>query len=466
MRTLFEHCCNRVIETIRRWHPKMQAWRLAPVVLLALFAGLAQAATINVLWYTGGVGISGSSFFPGGLAGYKSAVNTLAAAAPGAPGGNTWVITFWDSGSKPAGAFNVLVVASPQGGWSPSPSYAALMAAAPALGDRIMLTGQDADWHYMNGPGPAVFDNPKGFLLDGINWAGSGSGLGAVLLGANSSSLLASLGITGFGSIGGGSDSVVIPAPVASFPINTGLTSAGLSGWGTSAHSSFTGFTTSLWTGINVVGGSLTSFVTIVSASTAGGGIGAGGGCPDHTVHGHIVTTAPDGHDGDSHAHHAQHGHSLIPGTVCLAAGHHVTVNGHILGLTPESTDAAIPSLTREPDFVAALNQNGLNAPAAPGTVVQLFGSARGLFLDLADLRPALGFTAPASGSPLYYTESLPEVQVGGVKAEVLFSGLAPGLKGVWQINVRIPDGVQSGKVPVTIAYEGDAATSIDLAVE
>jgi uncharacterized protein (TIGR03437 family) len=97
--------------------------------------------------------------------------------------------------------------------------------------------------------------------------------------------------------------------------------------------------------------------------------------------------------------------------------------------------------------------------------VVQFFGSANGLFLDFADFQPALEFT-PASGSTLYYTESLPEVQIGGVKAEVLFSGLAPVLKGVWQINVKIPDGVQPGQLPVTITYEGDALRSIGLTVE
>ena len=97
---------------------------------------------------------------------------------------------------------------------------------------------------------------------------------------------------------------------------------------------------------------------------------------------------------------------------------------------------------------MAAMNQNGLNAPAAPGTIVQLFGPAKGLFLDLADVRPALGFTPPASGSPLYYTKSLPEVQFGGVKAEVMFSGLAPKLKGVWQVNVRVPGALDRARFP------------------
>jgi uncharacterized protein (TIGR03437 family) len=191
--------------------------------------------------------------------------------------------------------------------------------------------------------------------------------------------------------------------------------------------------------------------------------------CADHTVHGHITTTPPDAHDGDSHAHHAQHGHNLIAGTVCLPAGHHVTVNGHILGLTPETQGGlfARDSLAAPgPDFVAILNQDGHSAPAQRGTVIQLFGSANGFFFDSADQEPVLRFRPPASGLPLYYTTSLPEVLIGEVPGEVLFSGLAPGLEGVWQINVRIPDGVSPGKIPVTIFYEGGALRSVDLSVE
>ncbi|HYM11735.1 MAG TPA: hypothetical protein VEU62_13450, partial [Bryobacterales bacterium] len=128
-------------------------------------------------------------------------------------------------------------------------------------------------------------------------------------------------------------------------------------------------------------------------------------------------------------------------------------------------------------DFVAGLNQDGtLNGnpgaagakvlPARRGTVVQLFGSAAGLFLDEQHLRAASGFTAPASGSPLFYTTSLPEVRIGGAAAQVLFSGLAPGLTGVWQINVLIPNAASVGSVPVTINYEGDELTSVSLAIE
>ena len=133
----------------------------------------------------------------------------------------------------------------------------------------------------------------------------------------------------------------------------------------------------------------------------------------------------------------------------------------------PEAEDAFLKLNTAPPlDFAAALNQQGTPGPAARGTVIQLFGSAEGLYLDDQDQKPAREFTAPGSGSPLYYTTSLPEVRIGGVPAKVVFSGLAPGLTGAWQINVVVPDEVAVGTLPVAINYEGDQLRSVDVKIE
>jgi hypothetical protein len=141
-----------------------------------------------------------------------------------------------------------------------------------------MVTGQDADWHYTNFPGPAAFDNPQGFLLDSINWAGSGTGLGLVLLGQEGTGGdgASNFGLTGYSSDEFSQDSVLIPAAEAGFPINTGLTSAGLSNWSSSSHRDFFNVDATMWNGINLDGSFPAGdhFVTIVSASTAGGGIG------------------------------------------------------------------------------------------------------------------------------------------------------------------------------------------------
>lgn len=256
--------------------------KVAALVSGVTLSGGLFANPLNILWYTGGIVSGGSS-----ISDYATAVNDLAALAPTSPGHNTWNVTFWNSGAMPTGSFNAMVIASPEGSWATYPDYSALQTAitggSVVYGNRLMLTGQDADWHYQNSPGPAAFDGPQGFLLDSINWAGSGTGMGLVALGMDGHAACSggpNLGLTGYACASASSNNVQIPGAYASFPINTGLTSAGLSGWNTSAHTEFISLDPSKWIGINVDGndacgaGPGACFVTIVSAATGGGGIG------------------------------------------------------------------------------------------------------------------------------------------------------------------------------------------------
>jgi hypothetical protein len=250
---------------------------LVGLVALMLSAFAHEAHAIGILWYTGGVTNSPD---------YKASINALAASSPG---GNPWSIVFWDSGPIPAGTFNTLVVASQVGSWSTFPNYAALTASGlteASFGNRVMITAQDTDWHYLNGPGDGTtaqaFNGPRGFLTNAINWSGNGTGLGAVILDADAGFDL----FSGLGTEGSGSDNVKIPAEFTGLPINAGLTSAGISNWGTSAHASWSGTDTTKWAQINVVGGSCSDgsanpaaatceqFITLIKAAEAGGGTG------------------------------------------------------------------------------------------------------------------------------------------------------------------------------------------------
>lgn len=102
----------------------------------------------------------------------------------------------------------------------------------------------------------------------------------------------------------------------------------------------------------------------------------------------------------------------------------------------------------------AALNQddspNSADRPAARGSIVSLYVTGAGL------TTPAIEDGAvPVPGSlpkPI-----LPvSVLVGGIAADVLYAGAAPGLPGVMQMNVRIPAEVSVGStVPVFVTVGG-----------
>ena len=55
---------------------------------------------------------------------------------------------------------------------------------------------------------------------------------------------------------------------------------------------------------------------------------------------------------------------------------------------------------------------------------------------------------------------------IGSSPAPLQYSGLAPGLPGVWQINVQIPNGLQNfpnftpGLFPVLVSYENLASNT------
>jgi uncharacterized protein (TIGR03437 family) len=107
--------------------------------------------------------------------------------------------------------------------------------------------------------------------------------------------------------------------------------------------------------------------------------------------------------------------------------------------------------------------------PATIGDTLVLY--ATGLGLATPGGSPtgaplANGQVPPADGSVLYETPTTPVVTIGGVPAKVLFSGLAPGYPGEYQVDVTVPTGVASGdNVPVVLTILGasDSSTTISI---
>lgn len=101
--------------------------------------------------------------------------------------------------------------------------------------------------------------------------------------------------------------------------------------------------------------------------------------------------------------------------------------------------------------------------PASRGEVVHIYATGCG------ETTPTLlpGEPASISGNPLVITKLQPTVTIGGQSARVLFSGLAPGFVGLWQIDAEVPQTVIPGTVlPVIVSIGGQTSNTVTIAVQ
>jgi len=141
---------------------------------------------------------------------------------------------------------------------------------------------------------------------------------------------------------------------------------------------------------------------------------------------------------------------------------------GQVLGNFPIPLNTASPAIfTLDPSTpgrgqVAAINQdgsiNGKDHPAPNSSVVSFFGTGEGVVPNA----PPDGVAPP--NSPIR-TATLPKVIIGTdfvPDDSIQYSGLAPGLVGVWQVNVVIPEKVvattSTNLTPVVFQVNGIAS--------
>ncbi|MGH9667689.1 MAG: S8 family serine peptidase, partial [Bryobacteraceae bacterium] len=102
----------------------------------------------------------------------------------------------------------------------------------------------------------------------------------------------------------------------------------------------------------------------------------------------------------------------------------------------------------------------GANHPAQRGHVVQFFVNG----LGPVDSQPADGEVSPAD--PLAHTRVIPAVTIGGKNAEVTFSGLAPKIVGLYQVNAVVPNDATAGLQSVSLTVNGVTAKATQLSVQ
>jgi minor extracellular serine protease Vpr len=97
---------------------------------------------------------------------------------------------------------------------------------------------------------------------------------------------------------------------------------------------------------------------------------------------------------------------------------------------------------------------------AQRGKAIQIYANGLGAVSN----QPASGEPSPAQ--PLAATSVLPVVTIGGVTAQVVFSGLTPGAVGLYQVNVVVPSSLSPGNQTLVISVNGLPSQTSNIAVQ
>jgi uncharacterized protein (TIGR03437 family) len=112
------------------------------------------------------------------------------------------------------------------------------------------------------------------------------------------------------------------------------------------------------------------------------------------------------------------------------------------------------------PGVFAAVGEDGRLNVARRGKTLSIYASGQG------DVSPAVADGSAAPAKPLSVTPLFPDVVIGYKRAQVLFSGLAPGWVGLWQINVIVPPDAPTGTAVFLLVNQAITSNTLMIAVE
>jgi uncharacterized protein (TIGR03437 family) len=153
-----------------------------------------------------------------------------------------------------------------------------------------------------------------------------------------------------------------------------------------------------------------------------------------------------------------------VPFEVTPGAGEvTLTYGGTVSGSTNFLVQAVAPGLFllgqgRAAVLNADFSINGSNNPGSVGSYISAFMTG----LGPVDNPVPTGLAA--SANPLSRVTSPVTATIGGQPATVLFAGMAPGLAGVYQVNVTVPQ-LQPGDYPLAITVGGVASNTGTISV-
>jgi uncharacterized protein (TIGR03437 family) len=136
------------------------------------------------------------------------------------------------------------------------------------------------------------------------------------------------------------------------------------------------------------------------------------------------------------------------------------------------STSVSVPVRAAMPGVFLIDGSNGafLHANFSPVTPANpaMRGEVLLLYLTgLGAVSPAVATGTPGPASePLARTTATPVVTIGGQIADVLYSGIAPGFVGLYQLNLRVPATAPSGAVDIEVRVGETAGNAAKLQVQ
>ncbi len=132
-----------------------------------------------------------------------------------------------------------------------------------------------------------------------------------------------------------------------------------------------------------------------------------------------------------------------------------------IFTVNQQGTGQALVQIANSSVLAAPAGTTSTSRAVKRGEYIAIYCSGLGTTTNA----PANGAAAPSN--PLAWTAATPAVTIGGVAGTVTYSGLAPGLVGVYQVNVKVPANAPTGDgVPLALSIGGAAANAVTIAVQ
>ncbi len=134
-----------------------------------------------------------------------------------------------------------------------------------------------------------------------------------------------------------------------------------------------------------------------------------------------------------------------------------VRVGGQVVTRAPVTVIPVSPGMFAVAN--ADWNANSEGRAAHPGEVLHIYATGQGA------VNPTVEDGVAAPAQPLSRSLNTPNVFLGGRQLEIIYNGLAPGLAGVWQLDVALPADASTGlNLQLTVAL-GIAEHSLPVTV-